>query len=151
MTPHPLKTLAVVIASGLGLGLCLYATASQAHAIDAQFDCHARPHAFINELIDNKFIEPIPMHVEANSVNAFRPVHGSDMTAFGFRVYAVLGYEPDDDLFRKGQGQALANPLYGAVLSGPSETVKSRVSAAGSNATVRMVVPMLLTAVVCSP
>jgi hypothetical protein len=35
------------------------------------------------------------MRVEANSVNAFRPAHGSNLTAFGFRVYAVLGYEHD--------------------------------------------------------
>ncbi|HZZ09690.1 MAG TPA: hypothetical protein VFE79_03270 [Paraburkholderia sp.] len=146
MTPFALNTLAVLFTSGSA-----FCCAAHAHAIDAQFDCHARPHAFIGALIDNNDIEPNPMHVEANSVNAFRPAHGSDMTAFGFHVYAVLGYEPGDALFRKGGGQALANPLYGAVLSAPSDAVKLRVSAAGSNATVRMVVPLLLTAVVCSP
>lgn len=90
------------------------------------------------------------MRVDKNSVNAFRPVHGSDMTAFGFRVYAVLGYEPDDGMFRKGHGQALASPLYGAVLSAPSDSVELRVRAAGSTATVHAVIPMLLTAVICT-
>lgn len=90
------------------------------------------------------------MRVDMNSVNAFRPVHGSDMTAFGFRVYAVLGYEPDDGMFKKGRGQALASPLYGAVLSAPSESVESRVRAAGSTATVHTVIPLLLTAVICT-
>ncbi|MBC8725893.1 molybdopterin-dependent oxidoreductase [Paraburkholderia sp. 31.1] len=96
-------------------------------------------------------INPDPMHVEANSVNAFRPTQGSDITAFGFRVYAVLGYEQDDGTFKKGRGNAFAGPLYGAVLSAPSDAVESRVRDAGSNATVRMVIPLLLTAVVCSP
>ena len=124
---------------------------AHAYALDAQFDCRARPHAFIEQLINSQYIDPNPMHVEANSVNAFRPAHGSDITAFGFRVYAVIGYEQDDGLFKKGAGQALAGPLYGAVLSAPSEAVESRVREAGSNATVSMVIPMLLTAVVCSP
>jgi len=124
---------------------------SYAHALDRQLDCRSNAHAFIAPLIKNQYIDPNPMRVEANSVNAFRPSHGSDMTAFGFRVYAVIGYEQDDGLFKKGAGQALAGPLYGAVLSAPSEAVESRVLEAGSNANVRMVIPMLLTAVVCSP
>jgi hypothetical protein len=78
-------------------------------------------------------------------------MHGSNVTAFGFRVYAVLGYEPDDEMFKKGRGPALASPLYGAVLSASSEAVESRVRAAGSNAAVHAVVPFLLTAVLCNP
>lgn len=146
MQLRPLKVLAALVVSGVGV----YAPASNAYALDAQFDCRARPHAFITQLIDDKYIESDPMRVDTNSVNAFRPVHGSDMTVFGFRVYAVLGYEPDDDMFRKGRGKALANPLYGVVLSAPSESVESRVRAAGSTATVHMVIPLLLTAVICS-
>ena len=56
------------------------------------------------------------MHVEANSVNAFRPTHGSDLTAFGFRVYAILGYERDDELFKNCMtsigGNVEAQPIY---------------------------------------
>jgi hypothetical protein len=147
MATRLLKAFAVLLASGAGF--C--PVAAHAYALDAQFDCRARPHAFIGQLIHTQYIDPNPMHVEANSVNAFRPAHGSDITAFGFRVYAVIGYEQDDEMFRKGPGQALAGPLYGAVLSAPSEAVESRVREAGSNATVRMVIPLLLTAVVCSP
>lgn len=147
MATRLLKAFAVLLASGAGF--C--PVVAHAYALDAQFDCRARPHAFIGQLIHTQYIDPNPMHVEANSVNAFRPAHGSDITAFGFRVYAVIGYEQDDEMFRKGPGQALAGPLYGAVLSAPSEAVESRVREAGSNATVRMVIPLLLTAVVCSP
>jgi hypothetical protein len=147
MATRLLKVLAVLLASGAGF--CPFAT--HAHTLDAQFDCRVRPHAFIEDLLNEKYIEPHPMHVDTNSVNAFRPTHGSNVTAFGFRVYAVLGYEPDDEMFKKGRGPALANPLYGAVLSAPSEAVESRVRAAGSNAAVHTVVPLLLTAVLCNP
>ncbi|WP_144140620.1 hypothetical protein [Paraburkholderia sp. BCC1884] len=146
MASHPLSKLALLVTAGAGF--C--PLTSHAYSLDAQFDCQAHPHAFIGQLIDDKYIEPDPMRVDSNSVNAYRPVHGSDMTAFGFRVYAVLGYEPDDGMFKKGRGTALASPLYGAVLSAPSEAVESRVKAAGSTATVHMIIPLLLTAVVCT-
>ncbi|MFM0339194.1 hypothetical protein [Paraburkholderia fungorum] len=142
-----LHAVAVILAAGAGV--C--PQASHAYALDAQFDCRARPHTFIGELIDDGYIESKPMHVDTNSVNAFRPVHGSDMTVFGFRVYVVLGYEQDDEMFKQGHGKALAAPIYGAVLSAPSEAVETRVREAGSNATVRSVIPLLLTAVVCNP
>jgi hypothetical protein len=140
------KALPVLLMSGAGF--C--PVVAHAHALDAQFDCRARPHAFIGELINSQYIDPNPMHVEANSVNAFRPAHGSDITAFGFRVYAMIGYEQDDGLFKKGSGHAPTGPLYGAVLSAPSAAVKSRLREAGSKATVRTVIPLLLTAVICS-
>ncbi|ASW01718.1 hypothetical protein [Paraburkholderia aromaticivorans] len=146
MAPRSLTAAAALLASSVGF----YPTASHAYTLDAQFDCQSRPHDFIGQLIDDKYIEPNPMRVDTNSVNAFKPVHGSDMTAFGFRVYAVLGYEPDDGMFKKGRGEALAGPLYGAVLSGPSESVQARVLAAGSTAKVHMVIPFLLTAVICT-
>jgi hypothetical protein len=129
----------------------LFASAFRAEALDAKFDCAQPPHEFITELINAHAIAPTPMHVEANSVNAFRSISGSDLSAFGFPVYAVLGYEPHDQMFRKGDGQAISGPVYGAVLSGPRETIETRVREAGSKATVRTVVPFLLTAVVCGP
>lgn len=147
MATRLLNVLAVLFASGAGVCPLV----SHAYALDAQFDCQERPHAFIGQLIDSGYIESNPMHVDVNSVNAFRPVHGSDITAFGFRVYAVLGYEQDDEMFRKGHGQALAGPIYGVVLSAPSEAVETRVREAGSSAAVHMVIPLLLTAVLCNP
>jgi hypothetical protein len=146
MATRLLEALAVLLVSGAGF--C--PVVAHAYTLDAQFDCSARPHAFIGQLINSQYIDPNPMHVEANSVNAFRPAHGSDITAFGFRVYAVIGYEQDDELFKRGPGQALTGPLYGVVLSAPREAVESRLREAGSNATVRTVIPLLLTAVVCS-
>src|SRR5258705_6918793 len=62
-------------------------------ALDAQFDCKSDAHTFIESLVNDEYIDPNPMRVEANSVNAFRPTRGHDLTAFGFRVYAVLGYQ----------------------------------------------------------
>jgi hypothetical protein len=81
-----------------------------------------RAHTFIAGLQNDKYIDSKPMHVEGNSVNAFRPTYGSDLTAFGFRVYAILGYQRDDGMFKVGEGEALAGSLYGAVVIGPTES-----------------------------
>lgn len=116
---------------------------------DEQFDCKSDPHTFISTLIDDKSIDPQPSRVEANSVNAFSPVQGTRLSAFGFPIYVVLGYERDDTLFRRGAGKEIATPLYGVVVSAPAETVRSRVREANSDAIVRSVVPLLLTAIVC--
>ncbi|MGF6880456.1 hypothetical protein [Paraburkholderia sp. MM5477-R1] len=62
----------------------------------------------------------------------------------------MIGYEQDDGLSKKGSGDASTGPLYGSVLSTPSAAVESRLRAAGSSATVRTVIPLLLTAVICS-
>ena len=116
---------------------------------DQQFDCKSNPHAFISSLIDEKSIDPEPSRVEANSVNAFRPSRGTRLSAFGFPIYVVLGYDRDDSLFKRGAGKEIASPLYGVVVSAPAETVRSRVREANSDATVQSVVPLLLTAIVC--
>lgn len=136
------------------LAVCAAATlpgiaAAQTHAIDDALGCDQQPHAFISGLLDDRSIDAKPMRVESNSVNAFRPAAGSGLMAFGFRVYAVLGYAPDDDLFKAGNGRPVDGTLYGVVVSGPKEAVESRVREAGSSATVRSVVPLVLTAVVC--
>jgi hypothetical protein len=135
----------LVICGALGM----FASAAVARDIDDALTCSQHPHAFISGLIDDQSIDAAPMRVEANSVNAFRPAPGSGLTAYGFRVYAVLGYAPDDSLFRTGSGKPLDGSLYGAVVSGPKEAVESRLREAGSTATVRAVVPLVLTAVVC--
>ena len=122
---------------------------AKAQSRDEQFDCKSNPHEFISELIDEKSIDPQPSRVEANSVNAFSPVHGSRLSAFGFPIYVVLGYAHDDTLFHHGAGKEIDTPLYGVVVSAPAESVRARVREANSDATVHSVVPLLLTAIVC--
>ncbi|CAG9250241.1 hypothetical protein [Paraburkholderia unamae] len=144
----PATSLWAAIAALAALLVPLLAHA-QSSTRDEQFDCKSNPHTFISSLIDEKSIDPQPSRVEANSVNAFRPVHGNRLSAFGFPIYVVLGYERDDTLFRRGAGKEIASPLYGVVVSAPAETVRSRVREANSDATVQSVVPLLLTAIVC--
>ncbi|MEM5385006.1 hypothetical protein VSR68_15585 [Paraburkholderia phymatum] len=146
MTKDIIHSLAVLTA--VGTGLC--ALPARALELDAQLVCKTDAHTFIQALLDDQYIDPKPMRVEANSVNAFRPLHGRDLTAFGFRVYAILGYQRDDAIFRQGKGKAEADSIYGAVVSGPSESVRVRVQQAGSGATVKQVLPFVLTAIVCS-
>jgi hypothetical protein len=123
---------------------------SYAYALDPQLDCRSNAHAFIAPLLKSRYIDPNPMRVEANSVNAFRPAHDSKLTAFGFPVYAVLGYEHDDALFKRGDGQPVSDPAYGVVVIGPTESVEAHARQAGSNAVIHQVVPLLLTAIFCS-
>ncbi len=120
-----------------------------AYELDPQLDCRSNAHDYISQLLNSQSIESKPMRVEANSINAFRPIRGSNLTAFGFRVYAVLGYEHDDAIFRKGSGEPISDSAYGAVVNGPAETVESRVREAGSGAIVKQVVPLLITAILC--
>jgi hypothetical protein len=134
----------------VALATGLVARPAHALALDAQFDCKSDAHTFIESLVTDQYIDPNPMRVEANSVNAFRPIRGRDLTVFGFRVYAVLGYQQDDAMFKKGNGEAASSSIYGAVVSGPAESVKLRVTQAGSDAIVRQVMPLILTAIVCS-
>jgi hypothetical protein len=61
----------------------------------------------------------------------------------------VLGYDQNDELFHKGSGQAMAGSLYGVVVFGASETVKTHLHAAGSEAAVHEVLPLVMTAVLC--
>ncbi|WP_052405734.1 hypothetical protein [Paraburkholderia heleia] len=126
-----------------------HAQSMQTASHDQQFDCKSDPHTFISSLIEEKSIEPEPSRVEANSVNAFRPARGTRLSAFGFPIYVVLGYDRDDTLFRRGAGKEITSPLYGVVVSAPAEKVRSRVREANSDATVQSVVPLLLTAIVC--
>jgi hypothetical protein len=116
---------------------------------DEQFDCRSNPHAFISSLIDEKSIDPKPSRVETNSVNAFRPATGSQLSAFGFPIYMVIGYDRDDTLFHHGTGKEIEAPLYGVVVSAPADSVRVRLRQVNSDATVKTVVPLLLTAIVC--
>jgi hypothetical protein len=123
---------------------------SYAYALDSQLDCRSNAHAFIAPLLKDRYIDPNPMRVEANSVNAFRPAQGSNLMAFGFRVSAVLGYRHDDALFKRGDGQPIADSAYGAVVIGGAESVEAHVRQSGSHAVIHQIVPLLLTAIFCS-
>jgi hypothetical protein len=130
-------------------GALLHPLPAVSYELDAQLDCTSNAHNFISSLQSDQFIETEPMHVEANSVNAFRPTRDSQLTAFGFRVYAVLGYARDDELFHKGEGEAMAGSIYGVVVFGTSESVKVHLHDAGSDAAVHEVLPLIMTAVLC--
>src|SRR6516225_4255482 len=123
MTKDFIHSIAVLTA--VGTGLC--SAHASALELDGQLVCKTDAHTFIQPLVDDQYIDPNPMRVEANSVNAFRPKRGRDLTAFGFHVYAVLGYQRDDAMFRQGSGKVEADSIYGVVVSGPSESVRVRV------------------------
>lgn len=146
MKPSVLNTLTALTSLGVGFSPVL----CQAYALDAQLDCHSSPHEFIAPLLRDQSIDPKPMRIEANSVNAFRPAHGSSLTAFGFHVYAVFGYEQDDPMFKRGSGQPVNAPTYGVVVTGSAASVEAGARRAGSGAVVREVIPLLLTAVFCN-
>ena len=120
-----------------------------ARDLNVDLNCRSTPHSFIASLENDRSIEPAPMRVESNSVNAFRPTHSGNLTAFGFKIYAVVGYEQGDTIFKKGSGQAIDGSMYGAVVSGSVETVEAQIRKDGSSAIAKQVVPLLLTAIVC--
>ena len=132
-----------------GIAAILVPAWAHAGPHDEQFDCTSNPHAFISSFINERSIDPNPSRVESNSVNAFRPARRGQLSAFGFPVYMVLGYERDDALFHHGSGKEIDAPLYGVVVSAPADSVRLRLHEANSTATVQSVVPLLLTAIVC--
>jgi hypothetical protein len=146
MTKVALNTVAMLVVTTIG---CT-PVSCWAHALDDQLACQLSAHAFIKPLLDSRDVNPMPIRVEANSVNAFRPTHDSHLTAFGYRVDAVLGYEQGDAMFKQGSGKPIANSGYGVVVFGPSDTVRAKVREAGSDAVVREVIPLLLTVIFCS-
>jgi hypothetical protein len=140
-----IQVAATVAAALLGLSL---STPSRADSIDEQLDCKSTGHGFILPLLQSGEIQPKPMRVEPNSVNAFRPGKGVKLTAFDYHVVAVLGYEKDDPIFKMGNGEPIADSAYGVVVMGPSDDIKDRLHQIGSNAAVREVNP-LMTAILC--
>ncbi|MGF6773587.1 hypothetical protein P3T18_006101 [Paraburkholderia sp. GAS199] len=144
---QPVLNTLIVFAS-LGLGFA--PGVGHAGPLDTQLDCQSSPHDFISPLLDSQSIDAKPMRIEPDSVNAFRPTRGSNLTAFGFHVYAVFGYQQDDPMFKPGSGTPIKWTTYGVVVSGPSSTVETRVRQAGSAAGIRDVVPLILTAIYCN-
>jgi hypothetical protein len=141
------------LAQAVRIGLFILVAASSAHAsayaLDSQLDCKSTAHAFIAPLQENHAIETTPMRVESNSINAFKPTHGSHLTAFDFGVFAVVGYQKDDVIFKQGSGEPIADSAYGAVVIGREDSVKEKVRAAGSEAVIHHVAPFI-TAIFCN-
>ncbi|SAK59268.1 hypothetical protein [Caballeronia ptereochthonis] len=123
---------------------------AHAQSLDAQLDCKSTPHDFIAPLQENHLLETKPMRVEPNSINAFRPVKGATLTAYGFKVYALVAYQKDDPLFRQGKGEPIGDAAYGAVVWGGDVEVEQKVRDAGSDAVVHHVAPFI-TAIFCKP
>lgn len=119
-----------------------------AAALEDSLTCKVSAHEFISGLIDEQLIEPKPMHVEDNSINAFWPTHGQHLSAYGFSVFAIVGFQQDDALFRTGSGRPIARSAYGAVVVGSQSKVEAAVRAAGSQAIIHHAGPML-TAIFC--
>jgi hypothetical protein len=123
------------------------AAPATAKSIDDGLDCRGSGHAYVAPLLANGDIEREPMHVEDNSVNAFHTAHA--LTAYGFGVYVVLGYQANDPIFRQGAGAPIGDWAYGVVVRGAKGAVEAKVRAAGSDATVAEAFPFL-TAIVCT-
>ncbi|RKT22658.1 hypothetical protein B0G69_6133 [Paraburkholderia sp. RAU2J] len=119
-----------------------------AASLDAALTCNQSGHQFIADLAQRELIDPKPTRVEQNSINAFSPAPGADLSAFGFHVFAVVGYEKDDPLFRVGNGEPLARSAYGVVVFGSEAKVRNALAGAGSTAIVHHVAP-LITAIFC--
>ncbi|BAN22530.1 hypothetical protein [Caballeronia insecticola] len=132
------------------LPMAFGALAAHAHAraLDSQLDCKSTPHDFIAPLQDSNLLEAKPMRIEANSINAFRPVKGAALTAYGFKVYALVAYQKDDPLFKPGKGEPISDAAYGAVVWGGDIEVEQKVREAGSDAVVHHVAPFI-TAIFC--
>jgi hypothetical protein len=139
-----IRIVAVVALAPLGL----LSTLAHASAVEEQLDCKSTGHVFISALMNSGEIQSKPMHVEKNSVNAFRPAHGVKLTAFDFPVFVVLGYEKDDPLFKPGKGDPVGDWAYGVVVTGASDDVMDRLHQIGSDAIVHEVTPVM-TAILC--
>jgi hypothetical protein len=132
----------------LALAAAALPLSSHAAALDAPLTCNESGHQFIADLAQQQLIDPKPMRVESNSINAFSPVQGADLTAFGFHVFAVVGYEKDDPMFRVGDGEPVARSAYGVVVFGGESKVLAALAETGSTAIVHRVAP-LVTAIFC--
>ncbi|WP_179403245.1 hypothetical protein [Burkholderia guangdongensis] len=142
---HPIRT--ALLCALPALAVLIAAPSAAAKSIDDGLDCHSTGHAYVAPLVAAGDIERVPMHVEDNSVNAFHTTHS--LTAYGFGVYVVLGYQANDPLFRHGPGMPIGDWAYGVVVRGTKQAVEAKVRAAGSDATVARAFPFL-TAIVCS-
>ncbi|MFM0316520.1 hypothetical protein PQR36_16695 [Paraburkholderia nemoris] len=132
----------------LALAAAALPLSGHAAALDTPLTCNESGHQFIADLAQQQLIDPKPMRVESNSINAFSPAQGADLTAFGFHIFAVVGYEKDDPMFRVGDGEPVARSAYGVVVFGGEAKVQAALTEVGSTAIVHRVAP-LVTAIFC--
>ncbi|CAB3778003.1 hypothetical protein LMG28614_00515 [Paraburkholderia ultramafica] len=144
----PLTLMKRLISSVLLLLAAALPLSSFAASLDTPLTCNESGHQFIADLAQQQMIDPTPTRVEHNSINAFSPASGADLTAFGFRVFAVVGYEKDDPMFRVGDGEPVARSAYGVVVFGSESKVQNALAGSGSTAIVHHVAP-LVTAIFC--
>jgi hypothetical protein len=72
------------------------------------------------------------------------------LTALGFKVRAVFGFSPNDEMFaQKSGGADLSYQLYGVVVLAGKEAVSDRLRETRSSATVTEVMPLVMSAVGC--
>ncbi|MEX3982543.1 hypothetical protein AB4Y45_26585 [Paraburkholderia sp. EG287A] len=131
------------------IGMSLYSNMIHAHELDARLDCQSGAHEFIKQLVDAQEIGSKPMRVSDNSVNAYQPRTTGDLTALGFKVSAVFGFSPNDDMFSQNGSGGATNEVYGVVVMAGKDAVGERIHEIGSPATVKEVMPLVMTAVVC--
>src|ERR1700754_523780 len=148
LTKNMKRTLSFFSAALIAVVAVATPLASRAAELDAALACGESAHQFIGDLADQQLIDPEPMRVESNSINAFQPARGERLTAFGFSVFAVVGYEQADPLYKPGKCEPLAKSACGAVVFGNTEKVQAVVTEAGSNAIVHPVGPHI-TALFC--
>jgi hypothetical protein len=144
------RTVLVNAATAIALGLSSLTLPSVAHALalDDALSCGDRAHGYITSLQTRQLIADHPLHVEDNAINVFWPAHDAGLTAFGFKVYVVIGYQQDDPMFKTGRGEPLKGSLYGAVVSGGTAEVAKAISDAGTSAQSKHAGPFL-TAIYC--
>ena len=144
------RTVLVNAATAMTLGLSSLTLPSVAHALalDDALSCGDRAHGYITSLQTRQLIADHPLHVEANAINVFWPAHDAGLTAFGFKVYVVIGYQQDDPTFATGSGEPLKGSLYGVVVSGGTAEVAKAISDAGTPAESKHAGPFL-TAIYC--
>ena len=130
------------------LTVALLPVVATAAALDEPLKCNVSAHDFIGGLEQRQLIDPTPTRVEKNSINAFKPADGATLTAYGFHVFAIVGFQKDDPLFRTGDGKPISDSAYGAVVFGGIDSVQAAVSAAQSTAIVHKVAPHI-TAIFC--
>jgi hypothetical protein len=143
-----MKSLVQAVRIGLFILVGAACAHVSAYALDDQLDCKSTAHAFIAPLQENHAIEATPMRVESNSINAFKPTRDSHLTAFDFGVFAVVGFQKNDAIFKQGNGDPISDSAYGAVVIGGEDSVKQKVRAAGSDAVIHRVAPFI-TAIFC--
>ena len=64
----------------VAIGVALLTTPARGYELDKELSCRSDPHVFISQLMTDHAINPQPMKVTANSVNAFRPAGGHKLT-----------------------------------------------------------------------